>query len=311
MKTWIEIEKVFQNAGIIYQQKDWLFLCQIDAAEFYYSPQKQKWRLKQTKAWQFSDSVENFITEAREYLQAKQEASSKKSQESTHNKTKTSSKRNSRKTKKQKKTKKSSKTKNSRQTRWDKEQTKDIVRPEFLELFDEKFKLGIERSYKAAWIWNSLLKTYQLTPSEICWLCTVFNYKPGWAYHQTKQKYPSLNYHDILATIACNRSDWLDCFNQRWDFASYEKARREYEEERQNDWNRQKYYHSRTQTDHHANRYQSYLDILQIKLPFSFGELKSAYRKQALITHPDTGGTPENFRRVHDAFQILSNLANY
>lgn len=309
MKTWVEIEKVFQNARINYQQREWLFLCEIEGAKFYYSPQKQKWRLKETRAWQFTNSAQDFIIEAKEYLRAKKESDSAKSQEKTRNRAKTSNKRNTRKTKKQKKTKKTSQAKNSRQTRWDKWQTEDVVRAEFLELFDEKFKLGIKRGYKPAWIWNSLLE-YLLTPSEICWLCTVFGYKPGWAYHQVKYKDPSITYHDILTTIAHNTNDWLSYFNQRWDFAAYDRARRKDERKWQEDWNRQRYHRSSTQTDYHSLRYQSYLDLLQLSLPFSKQELKLAYRKQALMTHPDTGGTPEAFRRVHDAFEILSGLAS-
>lgn len=281
-------------------------LCQIEGASFYFSPQKQKWRLKGTRAWQKSESVEDFIVEAKEYLQAKQEAEANKSQESATKQKQTSSKRNSRKTKKQKK---NTKAKNSDQNRWDKKPTEDVVRPEFLELFDDRFRLGAERGYKPAWIWHSLLTTYFLTPSEICWLCTVFDYNPGWAYHQVRYKYGSIGYRDILATIACNRSDWLNYFNQRWNFASYNQSKQRYQQQWQNDWNRQKH-HSSTQTNYEANRYQNYLDLLQIKFPFSRQELKSAYRKQALKAHPDTGGTPESFRKVHNAFEVLSNLAS-
>ena len=313
MKTWLDIEKIFQSAQIEYQQRNWLFLCKIDGAEFYYSPQKQKWRLKETRAWQFTDSAQSFVAEAKEYLQVKKEAESKKShQKSTNNRT-TSSKRNTRQTKQQKKTKKTTEkansTKNNRQTKWDKKQTADVVRTEFLELFAEKFKLGIERGYKPAWIWNSLINDYLLTPSEVCWLCTVFDYKPGWAYHKLKYQYPSITYQDILATIFLYKDDWLDYFNRRWDFSTYDRAKQDYEEKWREDWNRQRHYHSTTQTER-APGYQVYLDILQISYPFSKQELKSAYRKQAMATHPDTGGTPESFRRVHDAFQMLSNLAS-
>jgi curved DNA-binding protein CbpA len=35
-------------------------------------------------------------------------------------------------------------------------------------------------------------------------------------------------------------------------------------------------------------------------------ELKKAYRKQAMIHHPDKGGTPENFRRLNDAYNLVS-----
>ena len=35
-------------------------------------------------------------------------------------------------------------------------------------------------------------------------------------------------------------------------------------------------------------------------------ELRSAYRRQALATHPDKGGTPEAFRLVVAAFETLT-----
>jgi len=61
MKTWKEVEKAFQGAGIKYQQKGWMLIVEIDSGTFYYSPQSGKWKVKQTRALQASDSVEDFI----------------------------------------------------------------------------------------------------------------------------------------------------------------------------------------------------------------------------------------------------------
>ena len=73
MKRWRNVEKAFIDAGIKYQQKEWLFLCEIESGWFYYSPQSGKWRVKRTRAWQPSNSVEDFIVGAKEYLQRSKE----------------------------------------------------------------------------------------------------------------------------------------------------------------------------------------------------------------------------------------------
>ena len=46
--------------------------------------------------------------------------------------------------------------------------------------------------------------------------------------------------------------------------------------------------------------------VLGIAGNASWAEIKSAYRKQARLTHPDHGGTTEKFCRVREAFEILS-----
>ena len=215
MKTWTNVEKAFQDAGIDYEQKDWIFWCEIESGKFYYSPQSGKWRVKQTRVWLSINSVEDFITVAKEYIRAKKEAQqSAKSQQKSNQKKK-----------KKKKKKKSQKTKASSENRQQNYQSyyqsqdwRDEVRPEFLELFDEKIRICNERNYKPAWIWKVLLDKYLLTVQEICWLCTVFDYAPGWAFHQAKDQYLGLTYQKILALIGDNRSEWLKYFNElRWD----------------------------------------------------------------------------------------------
>ncbi len=48
-----------------------------------------------------------------------------------------------------------------------------------------------------------------------------------------------------------------------------------------------------------------YLDILCLHYPFTLGELKQAYRQQALVNHPDRGGNADKFRQVQAAYEYL------
>ncbi|KAJ7580982.1 hypothetical protein C8J56DRAFT_1168550 [Mycena floridula] len=47
-------------------------------------------------------------------------------------------------------------------------------------------------------------------------------------------------------------------------------------------------------------------DLLEVKPNASDAELKKAYRKKALLLHPDKGGDPEQFKEVTHAYEILS-----
>ena len=40
-ENWDQVEEIFPNIGINYELKDWLYLCQIEGRQFYYSPQTQ------------------------------------------------------------------------------------------------------------------------------------------------------------------------------------------------------------------------------------------------------------------------------
>lgn len=51
--------------------------------------------------------------------------------------------------------------------------------------------------------------------------------------------------------------------------------------------------------------YQLYED-LGLQFGASSDEIKKAYRKLALSTHPDRGGDPEKFKKISNAYQILS-----
>ena len=305
MKTWIDVEKAFVDAGIKYQQKDWVFLVEIDSRKFYYSPCSGKWRIKRTRAWQGSKSVEDFLALARECLRSGKESSESQRARRRSNRQKRKSK------KKTQQTKASNSQRQQNYRSYHQHQDlRDKVRPEFLELFDEKIRICNERNYKPAWIWKVLLDKYLLTVAEICWLCVVFDYSPGWAYHQGKEQYPELTYREIRSSFTQNQSEWLKYFHSRWQFSTSTESRQEAGRQQQN-YQRQKGDRhnsdsSSTQGNSGSQRYQSYLDILRINYPFSRQELKRAYRKIALETHPDTGGTTEAFRKVHTAFEVLS-----
>ncbi|CAJ1375687.1 unnamed protein product [Effrenium voratum] len=47
-------------------------------------------------------------------------------------------------------------------------------------------------------------------------------------------------------------------------------------------------------------------DLLQVSRSASGAEIRSAYRRGALLTHPDKGGNPEEFKKVVAAFEVLS-----
>ena len=48
-------------------------------------------------------------------------------------------------------------------------------------------------------------------------------------------------------------------------------------------------------------------DILGIDEDSEDEDIKKAFRKKALIHHPDKGGDPEEFRKVREAYEILIN----
>ena len=51
------------------------------------------------------------------------------------------------------------------------------------------------------------------------------------------------------------------------------------------------------------NPYNS-LDITQLA---SQDEIRKAYKKMVVLNHPDKGGDPDKFNKIHEAYQILSN----
>ena len=51
---------------------------------------------------------------------------------------------------------------------------------------------------------------------------------------------------------------------------------------------------------------RNYYDTLEIERTADDAAIKKAYRKAALIHHPDKGGSDDMFQQVHEAFQVLS-----
>ena len=290
VKTWVDVEKTFKDAGINYQLRGWLYLCQIEGRQFYCSAQTGKWRLQGKRVWQFSQTPIEFIASAKEYSPPEYKYS-----QSEHHQQKTQKKRKKKKTTKNKqKTQTSNSSSSSSQER--KTTSVDEIRSEFLYEFGQCLQQQRERGYKIGWIWHSLLKQFVPTPLEICWLCVVFKYSPGWAYYQIRDIYLQVNAKQIFTTIEENQDDWLRYFHKRWGIQEDRQERREHRTR------------SKTQSTGIGFVYQSYLELLKITFPFTKQELKSAYRKRALETHPDSGGTAEAFRRVNTAYQVLSQI---
>ena len=274
-KTWADVERTFQDAGINYQLRNWFYLCQIEGRQFYYSPKTGKWRLKRKRFWQLSQNTIDFIAQAKEYSPPENQKKSSNNQRT--------------------RTKQKSRTSSSSEQKRRTGQV-DEIRSEFLEKFGQCLVQQRERNYKMGWIWYSLLEQFVPTPQEICWLCVVFKYSPWWAYHKIKDLYVEVNREQIFAVMDLNRDNWLNYFENRWGIKEDSQDKREQRTSRTN------------QAAGYAFTYRSYLELLRVSFPFTQQELKSAYRKRALETHPDSGGTAEAFREVHTAYQVLSQV---
>jgi curved DNA-binding protein CbpA len=53
------------------------------------------------------------------------------------------------------------------------------------------------------------------------------------------------------------------------------------------------------------NKEQAY-DILHISPPATQSEITAQYRERVKDAHPDTGGSAEEFKRVKEAYTVLS-----
>ena len=283
-KTWANVERIFLEMGISYSLRDWFYLCQIEGRQFYYSPQTGKWRIKGKRVWHLSQTPLEFIRMAKEY--SPPENKSNQTDEGQHSHQRKSSKKKSHKSKQ--KTRTNSSSNQQRRT------FKDEIRSEFLEKFGSLLQQQRKHHYKIGWIWYSMLDQFVPTPREICWLCVVFKYSPWWAFHKIKNQYHYANRKQIFATIEENCDNWLNYFENRWGVKEDGHQKREQRSSRTNE------------SAGYAFTYGSYLSLLRINFPFTKQELKSAYRKRALETHPDSGGTAEAFREVHRAYLVLS-----
>eukprot|EP00931_Biecheleriopsis_adriatica_P076156 TRINITY_DN49898_c0_g1_i1.p1 TRINITY_DN49898_c0_g1~~TRINITY_DN49898_c0_g1_i1.p1 ORF type:complete len:472 (-),score=78.16 TRINITY_DN49898_c0_g1_i1:27-1421(-) len=57
-------------------------------------------------------------------------------------------------------------------------------------------------------------------------------------------------------------------------------------------------------------RCRGHYDVLLLDRRASSAEVRTAYRRRALATHPDKGGSPEEFHRVSAAFEVLGDAAS-
>ena len=48
------------------------------------------------------------------------------------------------------------------------------------------------------------------------------------------------------------------------------------------------------------------LSVLGLAWPATPDEIRAAYRRRSLVAHPDTGGTDDEFRRVHEAYELCA-----
>ena len=304
-KTWPDVEKIFKDAGINYKQQQWFYRCEIKGKQFYYSPQTGKWRVKGKRVWKQSNSPQEFLASAFKYSPPQNQ-----SPESDRTNKKNTSQQ------KQKRKQNTNKDYSSEQQQEPpKRSTVDEIRSEFVDRFVEYLQIQRERKYKIGWIWYKLIEEFIPTPREICWLSVVFNYQPEWAYHRIRLFYVPIAREIILRIIELNRDNWGNDFKKRWGTnreTDNQHRSHQYSNNRQ-EYSRQQYSHQNNYQTHQTNPYaffyriyRTHLEILQVQFPFSKQELKTAYRKKALETHPDSGGTAEAFRAVNTAYEILS-----
>ena len=306
VKNWVNIEYIFRELGIYFELKNWFYLCLIQGRHFYYSPQTGKWRMKGKRAWQTSQSPEDFIAQAKVYSPPGYQSNQSQSHQQ---KTSTKQKRKTQQKQTRQKTyysyQSSSSDYHSSSSHHHKQSAEEVkgIREEFLRIFDKYLQEQRKKNYKIGWIWYKLKE--ELIPSslEICWLSVVFNYSPYWAVFKTEELHGIADRTTLFLLIKIHQQKWLDYFQTRWGIKE-EKQQRQQERQRQNQQKKQtshQQYSTRSTFVH-----QNYLQILGLTFPFTLQELKQAYRKRALETHPDSGGTAEAFRSVHTAYQTLS-----
>ena len=308
VENWVKIESFFREQGIYFELKSWCYLCLIEGRHFYYSPQTGKWRMKGKRAWHSSQSPEDFLAQAKAYSPPDYQSTQQKTQQKTANKQK--------KKKQQKRTKQ--KTYYSYQSSYSdyhdsssnqkQQNSKELkgIREEFLRVFEYFLEKQRENGYKIGWIWYKLSEDFLPSPLEICWLSVVFEYSPQWAVYKIQELYEGVDQSTIHLLIKLHKKEWLEYFQARWGI---QEKHQEYQYRQQyQEYQRQRQQRTRSSSKQHKGQtfvHQAYLKILGLTFPFTLQDLKRAYRKKALETHPDSGGTAEAFRSVHNAYQAL------
>ena len=304
MENQTTVEAIFREKGIRYELRGCFYLCLIEGREFYYSPKTGKWRMKGKRVWLSSDSPIDFISSAINYQPPGSQYSQNKQQQHS------SQQQSSQKKKKSKQTQDSSSKKERKAGKINE------IREEFLNEFGQYLEKQRSRNYKIIWIWYSLLEDFIPTPLEICWLSVAFKYSPWWAVHQIESMYIVGDRQTILKAIDNNRDKWRADFINRWGqhHQSSDDRNRQEQGREQSGGNRQNSREHKTHSSHSSTRvppfYRYYIELLKLSFPFTYDELKSAYRKRALLTHPDIGGSAEAFREINTAYEFLTGAAS-
>ena len=51
---------------------------------------------------------------------------------------------------------------------------------------------------------------------------------------------------------------------------------------------------------------RNYYDVLELDKNANDNEIKKAFKKAALVHHPDKGGSDQGFQKVNEAYSVLS-----
>ena len=291
VENWVKIEYAFRELGIYFELRSWVYFCLIEGRGFYYSPNTGKWRMKGKRAWQTSQSPEDFMAQAKAYSPPDDQAQQQKTQQKTNTKRKNK--------KRQKQTKQETYSSRSKEQQPPYEEVEGI-RSEFLAIFAQLLQKQRKCGYKIGWIWYKIQEDFLPSPLEICWLSVVFKYSPQWAVYKVQELYGAVNRATILFLVKTYQQEWFDYFQRRWGIESEHQHKQQRQQKRKKQTSHQ--HQSTRQTFVH----QTYLQLLGLTFPFTRQELKRAYRKRALETHPDSGGTAEAFRNVNTAYQTLA-----
>lgn len=311
-----DVEKFFHLSDIPFTLRGLFYLCSVEERQFYYSPQTGKWRMKGKSRWFTSSTPFDFLVQARQYCPPNYQEKYRSSQKSQSQKNQQQKKRQS----KQKDYSRYSYNYHSHSYNYHSyshnyhsystssskhSQRPDGLSAEFIEFFEQCLLEQRIKGYKIGWIWHTLLKSYRPSAIEICWLSVVFDYSPGWAYHQIKDFFGDIDYQIITNVIQDNRNLWLHYFQHHWgSHKHYHSHQREHQHQRQHQQKHEPY-SSKPQNNF---PYQHYLDALNLSFPITLEQLKRAYRQKAKETHPDLGGSAEAFRLVNTAYSVLSQV---
>lgn len=314
-RDWSEIEYIFREKGIYFELRDWFYYCLIEDRYFYYSPQKGKWRMKGKRAWHTSKSPEDFMAQAKVYSPPDYQYKQHSTQQKTSAKKKKKAQQKQTKQKTYYSYQSSYSDYYSSRSKQKKQKSKELkgIREEFLRVFEFFLEKQRENGYKIGWIWYKLIEDFLPSPLEICWLSVIFKYSPQWAVYKIQSLYKAVDQSTILQLIRIHKKEWQRYFQERWG-VQQEYQEHQYRQQYQ-EYQRQRQRQQKTGSDCKEHKgqtfaHQSYLNILGLTFPFTRKELKRAYRRRALETHPDSGGTASAFRSVNTAYQTLALFLN-